>query len=115
MSRARIQTSGRQREMRLHRSMVSIVLVASVGTTLVSQSPRPGGLRVEIVFPASAHATPVTGRVYFMISDEAAREPRMDVSQTGIPIFGRDVERLAPGKPATIDAGDLGFPFESLN
>ena len=87
-------------------------------------SPRPAGpqtgarravpLRVEISFPASAHAEPITGRVYVMISRNGDREPRQQIGRTGVPFFGRDVEQLKPGQAAIIDDTDLGSPVESL-
>jgi hypothetical protein len=72
------------------------------------------GLRFEITFPAGAHAEPITGRVFVMISRNAEREPRLSVSRTGVPFFGRDIEKLKPGEPAIIDNTDLGSPLEHL-
>ena len=60
-------------------------------------------LRFEISFPAAAHAEPVTGRVYVMISRTDAPEPRLQVGRTGTPFFGRDVEAVVPGQAALID------------
>lgn len=74
----------------------------------------PAPLRFEISFPASAHAQPVTGRVYVMISRTGDTEPRQQIGRTGVPFFGRDVEQLKPGQPAIIDQSDLGSPVESL-
>lgn len=71
-------------------------------------------LRVEISFPASAHAEPITGRVFFMLSRKNEPEPRFQIGRTGVPFFGRDVERLKPGEPGLIDENDLGTPVESL-
>ena len=102
-----------------------------------ASSPKASGrkaqpLRFEISFPAAAHAQPITGRVYVMIArpgDGAApnaapgapstpgsgdREPRLQIGRTGSPFFGRDVEKLAPGQAAIIDATDLGTPVASL-
>jgi len=71
--------------------------------------------RFEITFPESAHAQPITGRVYVMIAHTNEREPRLQISQTGgTPFFGRDVEALAPGTAAVIDATDLGSPVATL-
>ncbi|MBI1872429.1 MAG: hypothetical protein HYS05_00910 [Acidobacteria bacterium] len=78
------------------------------------QPAKTSPLRFEISFPAAAHAAPVTGRVYVMISRTAKPEPRLQVEQTGIPIFGRDVDNLAPGKPVVIDENVLGYPINSL-
>jgi hypothetical protein len=68
----------------------------------------------EITVPASAHADPITGRVYVMIARTANREPRLQIGRTGEPFFGRDIEQLQPGDIATIDASDLGWPVTSL-
>ncbi len=72
-------------------------------------------LLFEISFPDSVRSQPVTGRVYVMISRVPQPEPRFQIGRTGVPLFGRDVESLAPGATATIDASDLGSPVESLN
>ena len=66
----------------------------------------PAKLRVEISFPAAAHAEPITGRVFVMISRTTDREPRLQIGRTGVPFFGRDVEKLAPGQAAVIDETD---------
>ena len=67
------------------------------------------GLRFEVSFPAAVHAGPITGRVFVMVSRDISRcgggpaaasgpcEPRLQVSRTGVPFFGRDVEGLKPG------------------
>jgi len=70
--------------------------------------------RFEITFPAAVHAEAITGRVFVMISRSSEREPRLEVGRVGVPFFGRDIERLAPGQAAIIDASDLGTPVESL-
>ena len=71
-------------------------------------------LRFEITYPDSARSLPVTGRVYVMISRRSTPEPRFQIGRTGVPLFGRDVEALAPGDIAVIDATDLGSPVVSL-
>jgi hypothetical protein len=70
----------------------------------------PTTLRFEITYPASAYKGPLTGRVYVMISRTNSPEPRSQVGRLGTPFFGHDVERLAPGAAAIIDANDLGHP-----
>ena len=64
------------------------------------------GLRFEVSFPAAVHAGPITGRVFVMVSRDISHcgpagapaaaasapcEPRLQVSRTGVPFFGRDV------------------------
>ena len=73
------------------------------------------GFRFEISFPTAAHAQPITGRVYIMISRDNEREPRLQISRTGVPFFGRDITQLKPGQPAVIDTTDLGTPVNSLS
>ena len=68
----------------------------------------------DISYPKSANAGPITGRVYVMITRATDREPRLQVGRLGIPFFGRDVEKLAPGQSAVIDETDLGSPVVSL-
>ena len=85
--------------------------------------PPASKLRFNVSFPASAHAGPITGRAYVMITrslevtvrgEKRKAEPRQQVGRTGIPFFGRDVIQLKPGQAATIDETDLGSPVESL-
>src|ERR1700734_3253479 len=74
-----------------------------------------GDTQFQISFPASAHAGPITGRVYVMISRRADSEPRLEIARTGVPFFGRDVEGLAPSQSAVLDGSDLGSPVASLS
>jgi Putative esterase len=73
------------------------------------------GLRFEIVVPQAAHAAPVTGRIYVMISEANQPPPYLQIGRTGTPFFGRDVETLPAGIAGTIDRSDLGTPVESLD
>ena len=57
---------------------------------------------------------PLTGRVYVILTHDGTREPRLQVGRVGAPLFGRDVEQLAPGAPATIDGTDLGTPVADM-
>ena len=92
----------------------AIVLAIMSPVIIGRQGVAPPGLRFEISFPASAHSGPITGRVFVMISRTGEREPRLQIGRTGVPFFGRDVERLAPGQAAVIDETDLGTPVERL-
>ena len=75
------------------------------------------GLRFAISFPATAHQGPITGRVFLIVSRTIDRvaEPRLQIGRTGVPFFGRDVEKLSPRQTAIIDATDLGTPIDSIN
>jgi hypothetical protein len=100
---------------RLAAAVCLSVLTAALLAQQTLEGGQPArGLRVEISVPASAYADPITGRVYVMISRTGDREPRLQIGRTGVPFFGRDVERLAPGQSAIIDETDLGSPVASL-
>ncbi len=91
-----------------------MALIAAAALGAAGQQHVPSALRFAISVPPSAHAEPITGRVYVMISRKNEPEPRLQIGRTGVPFFGRDVDNLAPGRPATIDDTDLGTPIESL-
>jgi hypothetical protein len=99
--------------------IASVLILALVSAVNFADAARQGapsaGLRFEISFPVSAHAGPITGRVFVIISRTGDREPRLQVGRTGIPFFGGDVEQLAPGQTAIIGETDLGTPVKSLH
>ena len=82
---------------------------------LAALSASAAETRFEISYPASTNPGPITGRVYVMISRVNDREPRLQIGRLGVPFFGRDIEKLASGKSAIIDATDLGTPVASLS
>ena len=106
---------------------VVFVAVAEAAPPQKAAAKKVAPLRFEISVPASAHTQPITGRVYVMIARPggsagggsgpgaaaADREPRLQIGRTGTPFFGRDIEKLAPGAVAVIDATDLGTPVAS--
>jgi hypothetical protein len=105
------------------RRLLSAALVATLASAMpmlaeqAQQGRTPAGVpvRFEICVPAAVHSGPITGRVYVMLTRNEQREPRLQLIQVdGIPFFGRDVEKLAPGATAVIDDTDLGFPVDNL-
>ena len=72
------------------------------------------GIRFQVSFPASAHAGPVTGRMFLIFAASDEREPRLQVGRYGVPFFGLDVEGLAPGEPVLFDASTPGYPPNSI-
>ena len=101
---------------RLGLGVACALLLASSASLLAERTPqaRTGGPRFTITFPASAHAGPITGRVYVAISKTNDRTPIQQADTTGVPLFGVNIDALAPGAPATIDATTLGYPVKSL-
>jgi hypothetical protein len=74
------------------------------------------GLRFEVSFPSTVRSEPVDGRLLLLISRNGDEEPRFQV-HTGLStqqVLGVDIEGLAPGELASVDANALGYPLESL-
>ncbi len=90
----------------MKRILLGVALSASVCLAADTQ--------FEISVPPASHSGPINGRVYVMISHKNEPDLRLQVGRLGIPFFGRDVENLAAGSAAIIDATDLGSPVVSL-
>lgn len=97
---------------RLATGVGAALILASSATMLAQRSA--AGPRFTVSFPAAAHAGPITGRVYVAISKTNDRAPIQQTDTTGVPLFGVNVDQLAPGASATIDATTLGYPVRSL-
>src|SRR5450759_3053657 len=93
--------------MRFYRTVLGLALVAW---------PCFAAARFEISFPKERSATPLDGRVMLVISAKEQPEPRFQVSFTvqTQQAFGVDVDGLAPGAAAVVDATTLGYPRDSL-
>src|SRR4051812_36029843 len=93
--------------------LLTLACASAAGAQTSMILPGPSGraqMKFEIRVPAAVRSEPLTGRVYAIISRDSTREPRLQVGRVGAPMFARDVERLAPGAPATVDGTDLGTP-----
>src|SRR5712692_11339572 len=100
-------------------SLVLAAVAAGSSGTFHAQARQPAAtsrLRFDVSFIPQIHDGPITGRAFVMVtrSIDKVPEPRLQIGRTGIPFFGRDVERLEPEKIVTIDAGDLGTPLDSI-
>ncbi|MEP6732700.1 MAG: alpha/beta hydrolase-fold protein [bacterium] len=95
-------------------ALASVVLLSAV--TLHAQRPATTGPRFEIVFAKSAHADPITGRVYVAISrvTDTSGTPVERTGENGDPLFGVNISSLAAGQTAVIDASAFGHPVQSL-
>ena len=95
---------------------LSLALAALV--TLATGAQTAGPLRFAISFPAARSAQPLDGRVLLFISDDGKTEPKSQSDRyranTTRPIFGVDVDGLAPGTPVIIDERVVGWPARSL-
>ncbi|HEX5483677.1 MAG TPA: hypothetical protein VFZ08_13725, partial [Terriglobia bacterium] len=93
-----------------------LLTVGFVALFLLAPGAPAGDLKFEISFPATVHKEPITGRVFIMISRRRSPQPRLQVGNWGDapPLFGKDVEQLAPGQAAVIDSSSPGYPLRSL-
>ena len=95
-------------------AVVTLIALTSVAVAQTSMIlPGPSGraqAKFEIRVPVSVRSEPLTGRVYVIITRDSTRDPRTMVARVGTPLFGHDVERLAPGAPAYVDGTEIGTP-----
>ena len=91
--------------------MRKLLVVAFLPVVAAAQAPR-----FQISFPSSASAGPITGRVYVALSRGVAPQPTPinQADETGVPLFGLNVENLTAGTRVTIDAAVPGYPIRSL-
>ncbi|HSW29852.1 MAG TPA: alpha/beta hydrolase-fold protein [Longimicrobiales bacterium] len=75
-------------------------------------------LSFGISFPQERSSEPLDGRVLLFISNDSTSEPRFQSDQyranSTQPIFGIDVNGLAPGQEAIVHGTVFGFPARSL-
>ncbi len=92
----------------------ALLLIAAVGLAAPTASfAQP---RFVLSFPGGLSKTPLDGRLLLLISTNDEAEPRFQIGdgpRTGL-VFGIDVEGLAPGVEAVIDASAYGYPLRSL-
>jgi hypothetical protein len=90
-----------------------LILAVCLGAALPAQAAEP---RFEVSFAAPAHDGPITGRIFVALAKSAEPPPMQQIgSWTGkTPFFAVDVEQLAPGRAAVVDASAPGYPAGSL-
>lgn len=96
--------------------LVAMLLAFTARVAIAQTSvilPGPSGralVKFEIRVPPSVRSEPLTGRVYVILTKDHTSDPHTQVGRVGTPLFGHDVERLAPGAPAIVSGMDLGTP-----
>ena len=107
---------------RFHQNPVSFFIIAFLGLVLLagircSAPASPAAkLKFAVTLPAEGTPGPLDGRVMLLISKNGEGEPRFQISdneKTQL-IFGVDVDGLAPGRAAVIDAAAFGYPLPSI-
>ncbi len=103
-----------------YRFCAAVLAIAVLGALAKPSGAWPkaqkSGPRFKVSFPASAHAEPITGRVFVVISNKERPEPRLQAGSWGdtSPLFGVDVDQLQPGEASLINGATLGYPPTSL-
>jgi hypothetical protein len=94
-----------------------LVVAALIYTGCTARTGHPtSALQFAVSVPASLHPDPITGRAYILITTDSTPEPRLraDDFTASMPIFGADVDALAPGQAAVISDTTTGYPVASL-
>jgi hypothetical protein len=94
-------------------SIVLALCVLALAVEPLAAAP----LRFAVSFPAGHSAEPLDGRLLLFISGDDAEEPRFQIGDgpdTQL-VFGIDVDGLAPGAEAIVDASAEGYPLASLD
>ena len=73
-------------------------------------------VKFAVSFPAERSKAPLDGRMLLLLSTNGDAEPRFQINDGPATqlVFGIDVEGLAPGVEAVIDASAFGYPLRSL-
>jgi len=93
--------------------LLSLTLLGGHGPSF-----RPSvGPSFRVSFPASRSAVPLDGRILLLLSTDSTAEPRFQISDGAATqlVFGVDVDGLAPGREAIVDASAWGAPVRSLS
>jgi len=103
-----------------------LILAAAAAAILVfigaacsggSKAASSASPKFAVSFPAERSAQPLDGRLLLLLSNDGSAEPRFQINdgaKTQL-IFGIDVDGLAPGTPATVDAAAFGYPIPTLS
>ena len=92
------------------------MLIAGALIRVSPEAAQSTGVRIRVSFPASLEAQRVDGRLLVMLSTDTKAEPRFQITDDAATqlVFGIDVDGLAPGTPAVVDAAAIGYPMRSL-
>jgi hypothetical protein len=104
--------------MKTDRSLLrpGLVLLAAAILLLTVPLGSLAEVKFAVSFPVEKSKTPLDGRMLLLFSTNGDAEPRFQVSEGPATqlVFGVDVEGLAPGREAVIDASAFGYPLRSL-
>jgi hypothetical protein len=90
---------------------IKLLLMAFAGLSLSYGFAQP---EFHVSFPSSVSSTPLTGRMFLVITRTDSIEPRLQVGRYGTQFFGIDFTGLTPGQEVVIDGSTLGYPVNAL-
>ena len=94
------------------RTSFGIVTAACIVATVLHDVAGAQAPRFEVTVDPAARAKPLTGRLVVVVSKTAQPEPRMTIAPQGPAVFAIDLEQLAAGHSAVVDAKtSLGYPM----
>lgn len=101
---------------RLNCCLLTLACLTAHATAHSATTRNGSQLRFEVSFASQQSGQPLDGRFYVMLSTDDKAEPRFQIDDNPDTqqFFGADVDQLAPGKAAVIDASTLGYPADSL-
>ncbi len=87
-----------------------------LSTQRIEANPAAVAAKFEISFSKEMSRVPLDGRLLIMLSTDASKEPRFQISdgpKTQL-IFGIDVDKMNPNERVAIGANAYGYPIENL-
>jgi hypothetical protein len=92
------------------------LLLLAVSSVLLPTRLPAFGQSFTVSFPKERGNKPLDGRLLLLLSTDQSEEPRMQIDDSPRTqlVFGVNVDGLAPGVAATVDARALGYPIRSL-
>jgi len=89
---------------------LSLSVLAALSIALALPAAPQGYTTFEVVVDPSVRSEPVSGRVLLLLS----KTERFLPGPVGSPVFGVNVDDLAPGAKAVVDGSAFGHPVRSL-
>ena len=82
----------------------------------IANSHQAQALEFGVGFAKLVSTGPIDGRIILLLSTSDETEPRLQVRAgvNAVQLFGVDVEGMAPGEQAVVDAAVFGYPVRSL-
>lgn len=115
---ALVRTKRRAPDICLFSGALTCLALLLFGIVLVCPAQAQLPTRFEVSFPASVHSTPITGRLFVIVSRSDKPSPALQLvsldAESVPPFFGKDVNEMRPGQQIAIDGTAKGFPLASV-